>query len=215
MAWDGSTCPDAFRRAFATEKVTGAAVVDLMKVDRVVLHRTQYPDARDRPAPAGWRWVDYSGHERHIWVLERAGGRVSTRNGPIAHTSGVTAESRDSLDDRRARAVVGSPDGGRVVFARLAWPGHRVTLNGRELPVGTIGGVFLAVDVTAGTDGAELVVDWRPPGSRIGIVTAAGGLTGIGFLQWAHHRARRRTTGAPPVTPQTQVTPRAPATVNA
>ncbi|MEU2031242.1 hypothetical protein [Nocardia amamiensis] len=197
MAWDGSTCPDAYRRAFAAETVTGAPIVDLMKVDRVVLHRVQYPDARERPAPPGWRWADYPGHERHIWVLERADGRISTRNGPIAHTAGVTAVSSSSLDDITARAVVSSPNGGSVVFARLAWPGHRVTLNGRELAARAIGGVFLAVDIPAGTEDAELVVDWRPPGSLIGIATTATGLIGIALLQWAYYRTRRRILDEP------------------
>lgn len=127
---------------------------------------------------------------------------MSTRNGPIAHTAGVTAVSSDSLDDITVRAVVSSPSGGRVVFARLAWPGHRVTLNGRELATQAIGGVFLAVDIPAGTDIAELVVDWRPPGSRIGLVTTAAGLIGLVLLQWAYHRTRRRATDEPIETPQ-------------
>ncbi|MGK8524424.1 hypothetical protein ACRS6B_24005 [Nocardia asteroides] len=215
MAWDGSTCPDAFRRAFATETATGAPIVDLLKVDRVVLHRTQYPDARDRPAPAGWRWADHPGHERHIWVLERAAGPVSTRNGPIAHTTGVTAVTTNSLDDITVRSMVSAPSGGRIVFSRLAWPGHRVTLNGRELKTSAIGGVFLAVDIPAGTDDAELVVDWRPPGSEIGIATTAAGLTGIGLLQWAYHRARRRTIDEPVETSPAPVAPAALVTVDA
>lgn len=215
MAWDGSTCPDAFRRAFATEPVTGARIVDLMKVDRVVLHRTQYPDARDRPAPSGWRWADYPGHERHIWVLERADGLASARDGAIAHTAGVTAESSGSLDDITTRAVVSSASGGRIVFARLAWPGHRVTLNGREVAAGTIGGVFLTVDVPAGTDGAELVVDWRPPGSGIGIATTAAGLIGLGLLHWTYHRTRRRTTDEPPEAPKIVIPPPALVSVDA
>ncbi|MCP2296066.1 hypothetical protein APR11_002494 [Nocardia amikacinitolerans] len=199
MAWDGSTCPDAFRRAFAAEPSTGVPVVDLMKVDRVVLHRAQYPDARDHPAPPGWQWVDYRGHERFIWVLERQGGPASTRDGAIAHTSGVTATSTGSYDDITTRAKVSSATGGRVVFSRLTWPGHRVTLNGRELPTFDIARSFLAVDIPPGTRNAELVVDWRPPGWQIGIGTAIAGLAGLGVLQWAYLRARRRMDDAPEV----------------
>ncbi len=198
MAWDGSTCPDAFRRVFADEPSTGIPVVDLMKVDRVVLHRAQYPDARDHPAPPGWQWADYRGHERFIWVLERQGGPASTRDGAIAHTSGVTATSTGSYDDITTRAKVSSATGGRVVFSRLTWPGHRVTLNGHELPTLAVAGTFLAVDIPPGTHSAELVVDWRPPGWQIGIGTTIAGLVGIGVLQWAYLRERRRPEVTPP-----------------
>ncbi|MEV6334000.1 hypothetical protein AB0M12_04695 [Nocardia vinacea] len=80
LAWDGSTCPDAYRRAFAIEPSTGRTIVDLMKVDRVVLQRAQYRDERDRPAPSGWKWVDYPGHERFIWVLQLIRSRYSIGN---------------------------------------------------------------------------------------------------------------------------------------
>lgn len=190
MAWDGSTCTDAFRRAFAPEPSTGRTIVDLMKVDRVVLHRAQYPDAGNHLAPTGWKWVDYPGHERYIWVLERVDGLLSTKNGVIAHTAGVTATSTSS-DSLTVDSRVSSPTGGRVVFARLAWPGHRITLNGKDLPTTTVANTFLAVDIPAGTENAILTLTWRPPGWQVGIATAVIGLAGIGLLQWVYLRSRR------------------------
>ncbi|MFD0361309.1 hypothetical protein ACFQZZ_07585 [Nocardia sp. GCM10030253] len=196
MAWDGSTCPDAFRRAFATEPSTGRTIVDLMKVDRVVLHRAQYPDASDHAAPSGWKWVDYPGHERYISVLERENGLISTQNGVIADTDGVTA-APTSGDSFTSRTRVTSLSGGRVVFARLAWPGHRITLDGKDIPLTTVAGTFLKVDIPAGTDNAELILTWGPPGWQIGIATAAAGVVGIGLLQWAYQRPRRRSQELP------------------
>ncbi|WP_254190380.1 hypothetical protein [Nocardia noduli] len=196
MAWDGSTCADGFRRAFATEPSTGRTIVDLMKIDRVVLHRAQYPNARDHAAPEGWQWVDYPGHERYIVVLERVDGLISTRNGIIADTEGVlaTATRHNSFT---SNARVTSIEGGRVVLSRLGWPGHRVTLNGDEIPYTTVAGTFIAVDLPAGTDNAELVLAWRPPGWELGIAGASGGLAGIGLLHWAFHRQRRRDLEIP------------------
>ncbi|WP_433521209.1 hypothetical protein ACQPZ2_28115 [Nocardia pseudovaccinii] len=191
LAWDGSTCPDAYRRAFATEPSTGRTIVDLMKVDRVVLQRAQYPDERDRPAPPGWKWVDYPGHERFIWVLERENGLLSTRNGVVADARGVFASSATS-DDLTNHIRVTSVAGGRVVFARLAWPGYRITLNGSEIPTREVAGSFLAADIPAGTIAADLTVSWRPPGWEISTATTAGGLAGIGLLQLTHQRLRRR-----------------------
>lgn len=193
MGWDGSTCPDAFRRAFATESSTGRTIVDLMKVDRVVLQRAQFPDARNQPAPPGWRWVDYPGHENYIWVLERTDGPISTRNGLIADSAGVTAIST-SRADVTSRVRVSSAEGGRVVFARLAWPGYRASLQDKDVPLTTVAGTFVAVDIPAGTSNAELILTWRPPGWQIGIGTAAAGLAGLALLHWAGVRSRRRNT---------------------
>lgn len=189
MGWDGSTCPDAYRRAFAPEGETGRTPVDLMKVDRVVLQRAQYPGARNDPAPAGWHWADYPGHERYIWVLERDGGPVSPHNGLIADSRGVTAVSL-SRDDVTSHIRVSSAHGGRITLARLAWPGYRATLDGHPVPVHTVAGTFVAVDVPAGTQAGDLVLTWQPPGWWPGIVTALVGLAGLGALQWAYRRTR-------------------------
>lgn len=158
-----------------------------MKVDRVVLQRVQYPDAGSQPAPPGWKWVDYPGHERYIWVLEREDGPISTRDGFIADTRGV-ATSPLERDSVTSHIRVNSAHGGQIVFARLAWPGYRVTLNGRDIGFHTITGTFLAVDIPPGTENGELIVSWRPPGWKIGIGTALLGLIGLGWLQWAHRR---------------------------
>ncbi|MFF0533519.1 hypothetical protein ACFYT3_34780 [Nocardia amikacinitolerans] len=195
MRWDSSVCPDAYRRVFAPEPTTGRPLVDLMKLDRVVLQRALYPDARDHAAPEGWKWVDYPGHERYIAVLERVDGPVSIVNGRVSDTKNVTATSIDETDTT-SRVRVSSEQGGRVVFARLGWPGYRVTLDGKQIPITTVAKSFVAVEVPAGTKDAELVLTWRPPGWKIGIATMVAGLAGLGVLQWMYVRSRRREDGA-------------------
>ncbi|RDI65675.1 hypothetical protein [Nocardia pseudobrasiliensis] len=191
MRWDSSVCPDAFRRLFTPEATTGRAPVDLMKLDRVVLQRAMFPEAGDHPAPEGWKWVDYPGHERYIRVLEREGGPISGVNGRVADVSGVTADSI-SESDTTSRVRVSSAEGGRVVFARLGWPGYRVTLNGKPIDFTTVAKSFVAVNIPAGTDNAVLDVSWRPPGWKIGIASAIAGLLGLGIMQWLYIRSRRR-----------------------
>ncbi|GAB2692815.1 hypothetical protein GCM10027089_12910 [Nocardia thraciensis] len=191
MRWDSSVCPDAYRRLFTPEPTTGRTVADLMKLDRIVLQTAMFPDAGTQPAPEGWQWVDYPGHERYIRVLERVGGPISTVNGRVADAAGVTATST-SESDTSSKLRVTSADGGRVVFARLGWPGYRVHLNGHEIPFDTVAKSFVAVDIPAGTQNAELEVTWRPPGWKIGIGTAVSGLAGLGILQWMYVRSRRR-----------------------
>lgn len=190
MGWDGSTCPAAFGTAFSTESTTGRTIVDLMKVDRVVLQRAQYPDADSSPAPPGWRWVDYPGHERYIEVLERAGGPISEHPGPAAAQDvQFTQIGRDSVT---SHLRVSSATGGSLVFARLAWPGYRVTLDGHDIGFHTVADIFVAVDVPPGTQGGDLVVAWRPPGWKIGIGAALAGLIGLGILQFGYRREWER-----------------------
>ncbi|MBF6546993.1 hypothetical protein [Nocardia brasiliensis] len=197
MGWDGSTCPDAYRRAFAVEPVTGRTIVDLMKVDRVVLQRAQYPEIGRTPPPPGWRWVDYPGHERYIWVLERTDGLLSTRNGLIADAQGATAISTERTSVT-SRIRVSSAHGGRVVFARLAWPGYQATLGGRDLSVDKLAATFVSVNIPAGTENAELILTWRPSAWQAGLAAAVAGLAGTCWLHWAHRRRRRLDIGATP-----------------
>ncbi|MGV9821467.1 hypothetical protein [Nocardia xishanensis] len=195
MRWDSSVCPDAYRRMFAPEQSTGRPLVDLMKLDRVVLQRALFPDARGQAAPEGWKWVDYPGRERYIAVLERVDGPVSAVNGRVSAAKNVTATSI-SETDTTSRVRVSSEQGGRVVFARLGWPGYRVTLDGKQIPITTVAKSFVAVDVPAATQNAELVLTWRPPGWKIGIAAMAAGLAGLGLLQWMYVRSRRRDDDA-------------------
>jgi hypothetical protein len=191
MRWDTSVCPDAYRRAFASEPTTGKTIVDLMKVDRVVLQKALYPDARNQPAPPGWKWVDYPGHEKYIAVLEREGGLLSTQNGRVADVTGGTATSV-SESEATSRVRMSSEQGGRVVFARLGWPGYRATLNGREIPLDLVAKTFVAVDIPAGTKNADLELTWRPQGWKLGGGAVLLGLLGAGALQWIYLRGRRR-----------------------
>ncbi|MVU83088.1 hypothetical protein GPX89_38350 [Nocardia sp. ET3-3] len=198
MEWDSSVCPDSYRRLFGPEPTTGRTLADLMLIDRVVLQKAMFPDAGNQPAPDGWHFVDVPGHDKYIWVLERDGGPISRVNGRIGDAHDVTATSIEETDST-SKVRVSSETGGRLTFARLAWPGYRVTLNGKTIPFHTVSKVFVAVDIPAGTNNAELELSWRPPGWKIGIGSAGAGLVGIGVLQWLYVRSRRRGAGAPAV----------------
>ncbi|WP_280397385.1 hypothetical protein [Nocardia carnea] len=189
MRWEGSTCPEAFAEIFAPEPVTGEPLVDLMKVDRVTLMRLVYPDARDTPPPPGWHWVDYPPNDKWIWVLERDGGPISATDGRIAHTEGVEAVSVSETENT-STVRVSSAHGGRITFARLAWPGYRATLEGREHRHEALDDIFVSVEIPPGTENAELEVTWRPPGMYLGTTTFILGLLGIGGLQLLYARRR-------------------------
>ncbi|NKX88688.1 hypothetical protein [Nocardia coubleae] len=186
MAWDGGTCPDAYRRVFAVEPSTDTPIVDLMRLDRVVLQRAQYPDAGEKPAPPGWAFVRYPGHEHQIWVLERVNPLPSPGD-MIAHESGVHATVMPEAGLTN-RATVSSGTGGRIVFSRLAWPGYTATLGPSEIPTRAVAGTFLAVDIPPGTHNAELTITWRPPGLSISLTAALLAVLGIAALHWWYRR---------------------------
>lgn len=190
MGYDGSTCPDAYRKLFSVEPTTGRNYADLMMLDRVVLQRSQYPSVIGQPAPSGWRWQggDYSSVVliRSIPVFRTDGRVVSTRDA----TTRLVAES-----DASGSYQVSSPSGGNVVFARLAWPGYHASIDGTPVPVSAVAGVFLAVEVPAGTRGV-LTVSFEPPGTSLGLAGVAFGILTIAVLSGLHIRGRRRSQRA-------------------
>jgi len=189
---EGSSCPDAFRRLFQTEIFTGKTYADLMRLDRVVLQKNQYPLANAQPAPPGWTWVrpPTADSERQIYVLERVDGLIPDDIGRVVATVDATAASQSSTADSE-KVTVSSPTGGSVVFARLAWPGYSATLNGEPLQTKGLGDIFLYVDLPPGTDNAELEISFRPPGQRLGLVGIAGGLLMLAVLVGVDVRRRR------------------------
>ena len=194
---EGSTCSDAFERVFEIEPYTGRTYADLMQLDRIVLQKNQYPLANSRPAPAGWKWVTAPTPEsaRQVYVLERVDGLIPASAGRVAATVDATAVPRTSDADSE-HVEVSSPNGGSVVFSRLAWPGYTATLNGEELQTKGLADIFLYVDLPPGTENADLHITFRPPGERIGLAAMAGGVIVLIGLVVLDVR-RRRSPAAP------------------
>ncbi|UZJ24545.1 hypothetical protein RHODO2019_15675 [Rhodococcus antarcticus] len=187
MTYDGSTCPAAYQKLFTTEPSTGRTYADLMMLDRVVLQRAQYPLVIGQDAPAGWQW---QGGDSDSLVLVRAGGLLSRADGRVVSAQGVET-SLASESDAVGSYRVQSGSGGAVVLSRLAWPGYTATIDGRPVPVTATGGIFVTVDVPAGTRGT-LTVTFRPPGTTLGLAALVVGLVGIALLTVADVRRRRR-----------------------
>ncbi|MCZ4557641.1 hypothetical protein O4215_18930 [Rhodococcus maanshanensis] len=204
IKYEGSTCKDAFRNVFAIDRYTGKTFADLMLLDRVVVQKAQHPGLDRKPAPEGWQWVTPPETSAprpasdQIYVLERIDGRVSDQPGRVSATVGADAVPESaSVNSERVRVT--SPNGGSVIFARLAWPGYRATLDGQPLQTKGLGDTFLYVDVPPGTDNAELEITFRPPGQRLGFAAAGFGLvllvgqTGLYYYR-DRPRYRVRTT---------------------
>ncbi|MGW6376594.1 hypothetical protein ACWFRB_11105 [Rhodococcus sp. NPDC055112] len=199
MEFDGSTCPDALENVLTVDPYTGRSFADLMLVDRIVLQDKQYPDASDNPPPPGWTWTSVpEPAASQVHVLERVDGPVSTQAGRVTAAVG-TEVVPESAEVNSERLRVTAPDGGSVVFARLAWPGYTATLNGAPLQTKGLGDMFLMVDLPPGTDNAELEITFRPPGQRLGFAAAGFGLTLIVILTGLYYRGRRTSRADAPV----------------
>jgi uncharacterized membrane protein YfhO len=91
------------------------------------------------------------------------------------------------------RLLVRAPDGGRLVFARLAWPGYEATVDGTPVTVESLDDMLVSVVVPARGDIAELRLEYRPPGHRLGLILALAGvlLACLVVVDWRRGSARR------------------------
>jgi hypothetical protein len=202
MRWEGGTCSNAEKDLFAVDPTTGLTYADLMGLDRVVLTKNSFPNARAAGAPPGWYFVNRP--DPLAWILERTTAR-QVRPGRVVASPGVmvtqVAPSRDTAESM----TVSSTSGGPVVFSRLLWPGYTATLDGRPVPVGSVRGVFVTVSVPAGTEAARLSLSFRPPGMTLGLVLAALGVAllvvlvilELGFWRRRRFRGRAGQDGTP------------------
>jgi hypothetical protein len=191
MDYRGAVCPEAFDRLW---QPTGSGVdvplIDALRVSTLVVQRSLRPDVADRTPPAGWRVADRT-PVRAIWVRDHPlddTGRVSWSS------AGARVETDSSAPQREVvRYDAGTP--GRLLFARLAWPGYTASVDGRA--VETVDGPagLLAVDVPAGRHTLE--VSYRSPGLGAGAAAAAvaAGCVLVQAVGWSWQRRRRERSG--------------------
>ncbi|WP_236830971.1 hypothetical protein [Blastococcus sp. KM273128] len=192
LDYRGATCPEAFERLWQPAGPGyPVPLVDALRVSTLVLQRDLLGDevVDDREPPPGWS-VAERGPVRAVWVRDQPyadGSRVSWTSPGVEVVGGSAEEEREVV---RYRA----DDAGRVLFARLAWPGYSATVDGEEVPVVDGPAGLLAVTVPAGE--RTLVLDYAPPGLRAGALAAAGAalvvLVQAGLWWWQQRRARGR-----------------------
>jgi hypothetical protein len=195
MGYEGSTCQKSKTYLFAREPTTGRTYADLMGIDRVVLTKRSFPQAPAQGAPIGWHFA--SRPDQLAWVLERTTARPAVP-GRVVASPGVSVTQPAPGTDTEESMTVSSASGGTVVFSRLLWPGYTATLDGRPVPVGSLKGVFVTVRVPVGASGSRLALSFRPPGTTLGLLLAAGGITilavllALQLLTWWRRRGRGR-----------------------
>ncbi|GAB3314766.1 hypothetical protein GCM10027451_29960 [Geodermatophilus aquaeductus] len=162
MDYRGQFCPEAFDRVWAPDEETGVPLIDLLRVQTLVLDARMFPGPVAGPPPGGWSVVARD-DLRTVWVRNRP----STYEGRLSWASpGIdirSDRSRAEVESVSFRAI----DDGTLTFARLNWPGYSATLDGEPIAVRTGSAGLLRVDVPAGRH--VLTLRFESPGSSLGV----------------------------------------------
>ncbi len=144
-------------------------LADLIGADTVVVTK----EAERAPkVPDGWSLAGADDHSSRF-----------TRDEPLAGSGTLTvADDGVSVTDDQLvgsvgeRLTVSTTAGGKLYFGRIAWPGYTVLLNGEALDteIGPAG--ILTLDLPAGLESEEIVIQYSPPGMTAGIISAVAGV---------------------------------------
>ncbi|GAA2003938.1 hypothetical protein [Microbacterium ulmi] len=183
----GYTCPDALDVLFRDRE---HPLVDDMALNSVVVIKGNGLETRP-DAPRGWTVED----REFTWVLHRD-VPVETAGDVARASEGLLVETIDRTDTSVTVSIDSvPPEGGDIVFSRLAWPGYTTNAGSIADPER---GYLLTVHVDAADEGETLTIQFRPPGWAVEVASAiAAGLIGIGWsLSWVAGRRRAAQRGS-------------------
>ncbi len=189
MSYNGGTCAAAWDALWEQPKGADAPLADLLRA-RYVVVLNDYADNDE--APSGWTEVDRTDV---VTVYERDSA-IPFPNGTISSTGADVSVSADEKTGVTAESVTvsttGGPSGDRTLtFARIAWPGYTVSVDGKSIAATSGPAGLLTVELPPGLDDAELTMRFTPPGLVAGLVAGAAGVIVLGGTIWACARRRR------------------------
>jgi hypothetical protein len=130
-------------------------------------------------------WDGIASRLGSTWHSAKKGNEVETfeRNNPITlpgtlswHPQGMQVATAEPMrHQHESLSISKNSDGGRLIFARLFWPGYRASLNNKPLEVVAHRGFLVAIDLPANATG-QLKIWFRPPALRLGLALAGIGL---------------------------------------
>ncbi|CEG92258.1 Putative membrane protein [Propionibacterium freudenreichii] len=197
LLYDGRSCTGLLDHLFSLDPTSGRPLVDLLSIDTVqavASPELTIDQLKARPVPHGWRLAQVGQHTV-TWVRLDPG----TPAGEAAWSSPdvtITQGGNNNLTSTVHVDAVG-PQGGDIVFSRLAWPGYRADNASLNDPYR---GYLLSVHVTAADIGKDVTVSFRPPGWNIEIAAFGSGwaLAAVAMITVAlrQKRAVRRSPHA-------------------
>ncbi|MGH3936534.1 MAG: hypothetical protein ACRDS1_16410 [Pseudonocardiaceae bacterium] len=188
MDYRGATCPAAFDRLWQpVGPGMDVSLVDSLRVSTLVLQRSLLPGVVDAAPPPGWSVADKN-DIRTVWTRSQplpARGRLSWASDGVAVLSDAAQPHREVVRYRS------TSDAGRVLFARLDWPGYTATVDGQPVTVVNGPAGLVAVDVPAGEH--VLILAFQSPGQRLGFLVfgVAASIVALQTLAWTVLHRRR------------------------
>lgn len=140
--------------------------LDVLAQDTVLLDRNAPAQLREH-LQERWYEVRNTGDFTEYRRRDGLPGRVTHADGvdvgqePGASTLAYAGEPMDTY------TVTTGPAGGSLVLRVPWWPGLEATLDGRPLPVGTLGGAVVRLDLPGEVRAGTVQLSYRPLGERI------------------------------------------------
>ena len=166
----------------------------MLAINAVQILREQHDEdglqLRSKEVPEGWRET-WSSEDSRIW--ERVGSPI--RTGGVVSTEDATVKVVDQSNSRVVLEVqeVGA-DGGEAVLSRLAWPGY--TVSGSASIGEPLRDYLLRIDLPAGTQNETVVLEFRPPGWSLVVISLILSINGAIFWSVvASLRRKKRSSG--------------------
>lgn len=173
----------------------GTCWTDAMRVSMVITSADATKGRHAMLTACGFRMVGKEGNAAafvHERPAEDARSTVSVADAGITWSHDVLETERTE----RLHVVNASADPGRLVFARLTWPGYTATLDGAPLKVTSLDGVLVQVEIP-GHAGGDLVLHYTPRTWRVqapaAFLLGLGG-TAISAILVARRKAWRHAT---------------------
>ncbi len=158
----GQVCPEAGPNALQKEPITQQPLLDLMKVGNIVAERGPLLDRFQKVVQAPWAIVQ----EKRTAVLFARPLPNAVLPGSLSWpTAGIVVSEQSLATATRETLSISQRDKGAtpLVFARTNWPGYHATWNGHDLPLRSLGGFLVSVELPDDGSNGELILFFRPP----------------------------------------------------
>lgn len=190
----GATCAEALTATFAPagQLVPVPHLVDALKANTVVIQNDLLAetDVVSGLLPADWRVIEET---ERVTVLRRDGALPWPDTRLAAASDGTTAEVLSSGDKADHLRVSTGPEGGALLFSRLAWPGYVATVDGESVEVHENPEGLVEVALPPGLEGSDVRLGFQVPGLRLAIPLLLLGTAGalVQGVAWARRRTAR------------------------
>lgn len=171
MTYNGGTCAGAWDALWDNPDGADRPLADFLRAKYVVV-LNDFAD-NDR-APEGWTQTERTDV---VTIYERDDTIPFEAGTASVWGSGVTIDADERSGSVDESLTVSTEDSDtELVFARIAWPGYTVLVDGEQVPTSIGPAGLLTVDLPPGLQDADVEVRFVPPGLYAGLAAAGVGV---------------------------------------